>query len=107
TMSGHCMETPQRVTVETMQIGGGWILTWWEPDASKQHILRIEPPIDVHQLHERSHEQSRAQEQHDRERHLSDDEDAAHPSLPPPGAAALARADARHEIPARALQCGK
>src|SRR6185436_12324891 len=89
----------ERLTIETMQVVGRGILTWWEAETSKQHVLRIEPPIDVHELHERSHEQSGTQEQHDRERDLSDDETAAHARLRPGRAATLAVTYAGHEIP--------
>ena len=46
-------------------------------DRRDQHRFAVEPEVEVGERRERAHEQSRADEQHQRQRHLDDDEQVA------------------------------
>ncbi len=102
---GKRLHAVDHVPVELPMIGGWPLLRPRKRDARHEHIPRVEPQIDADQLDERPHQEPRAEQQHDRERDLRDDEAAAHPRLPAAGRAA-APADVRPDaqIPSRALQ---
>ena len=58
--------------------------------AHRQHLMRIEPGIDRAQREESANEQRRADQQHERQSHLGDDQQRARLVLPEPAARSAA-----------------
>ena len=73
TMSSSCLE----------KLGGGALpagLIEARLQAGREHVLRVEARIDVHEHAEAANEERRADEQHHRQRHFDDDERATQPA---------------------------
>ena len=85
--------------------GVGRVAIGQQVDAGNQHAVRIEAGVDVLRRLQRAHEQRGADQQHETDRHLCDDQRAAQ-TLPRPSPAAAARflLERVHRVGPRRLQ---
>ncbi len=114
----HRRDAAQQLVVEARGLAVLAVARGRERDPHRQEVARVEARVNVEHRDEALHQQPRADEQHERERHLRDDEQVAQPlgprarrccrgrppSKPPasPRARPRARASARRARPSAA-----
>ncbi len=100
----HRLDAPRQLLEERRHRLAGRVLLLRQRQAHRQDTLRIEPGIRRLHLQKTAHQQSGAEQQHDRKRDLGDDEALPEPGCRPRLAAAAVRLEGLVWIGSRRVQ---